>query len=424
MKTPNFLKRTLSGLLITSLLIPPSACQNDARAELLTDPESTPQMTMVLTPPTSAELLPNPDPEPTSQVVMAVSPPPSAKKIKIALLLDTSNSMDGLIDQAKAQLWKVVNELALAKSDNVRPTLEIALYQYGNDGLSAAEGYIQMVTPLTTDLDEISSSLFRLSTNGGSEFCGYAISNALNQLDWSESKEDYKVIFIAGNEPFGQGSVSYEGVCRLAKTKGIIVNTIHCGNFQVGINQKWKHAADLAYGKYMSIEQNTKTEYVTSPYDDRISTLNVQLNNTYIAYGSNGDQKMKRMHSEDDNASSYSSSNLASRAISKSSHVYTNSEWDLVDAAKDRDFKLDDVEEKTLPTEMQQMENKERIAYIQNKAKERLQIQKEIQKLATKRKTFISEQTASKSGENQLGSALLKIVREQAQAKAFVFSAA
>ena len=31
-------------------------------------------------------------------------------RVQLALLLDTSNSMDGLIDQAKSQLWKIVNE--------------------------------------------------------------------------------------------------------------------------------------------------------------------------------------------------------------------------------------------------------------------------------------------------------------------------
>ena len=34
--------------------------------------------------------------------------------IKVALLLDTSNSMDGLIYQAKTQLWEIVNELSYA----------------------------------------------------------------------------------------------------------------------------------------------------------------------------------------------------------------------------------------------------------------------------------------------------------------------
>ena len=44
--------------------------------------------------------------------------------MQIALLLDTSGSMDGLIDQARTQLWKIVNELALAKRNGVSLYLE------------------------------------------------------------------------------------------------------------------------------------------------------------------------------------------------------------------------------------------------------------------------------------------------------------
>src|SRR6188768_3999938 len=62
--------------------------------------------------------------------------PEKDQSIMLALLLDTSNSMDGLIDQAKSQLWKIVNELAGAKCGNgERPKIRIALYEYGNDGL-------------------------------------------------------------------------------------------------------------------------------------------------------------------------------------------------------------------------------------------------------------------------------------------------
>ena len=81
--------------------------------------------------------------------------------VKIALLLDTSNSMDGLINQAKAQLWDIVNQFSYAKCGNGhRPNLQIALYQYGNDGLSSREGYIQQVIGFSSDLDEISEKLF------------------------------------------------------------------------------------------------------------------------------------------------------------------------------------------------------------------------------------------------------------------------
>ena len=92
--------------------------------------------------------------------------------IMVALLLDTSNSMDGLIDQAKSQLWKIVNEMAAAKSrDGKRPNIKIALYEYGNNGLSSSEGHIRQVSPLTEDLDFISEKLFSLTTNGGEEYC-------------------------------------------------------------------------------------------------------------------------------------------------------------------------------------------------------------------------------------------------------------
>ena len=67
-----------------------------------------------------------------------------APAVQLALLLDTSNSMDGLIDQAKTQLWKIVGEFAKTKLAGKSPRLEVALYEYGNDNLPATEGYIRM----------------------------------------------------------------------------------------------------------------------------------------------------------------------------------------------------------------------------------------------------------------------------------------
>ena len=81
--------------------------------------------------------------------------PEKKNSIKVALLLDTSNSMDGLINQAKTQLWEIVNELSYAKCENQDPDLLIALYEYGNDNLSSNEGYIRQVIGFSSDLDEI-----------------------------------------------------------------------------------------------------------------------------------------------------------------------------------------------------------------------------------------------------------------------------
>lgn len=103
-------------------------------------------------------------------------------KIQVALLLDTSNSMDGLIDQAKSRLWNIVNTLTTLKYNGKAPEIEIALYEYGNDGIRD-ENYIRQVTPLTQDLDLVSEKLFALRTNGGSEYCGAVIRDAAANLN-------------------------------------------------------------------------------------------------------------------------------------------------------------------------------------------------------------------------------------------------
>ena len=44
------------------------------------------------------------------------------------------------------------------------------------------------------------------------EYCGTVIQDALDQLPWSPSPRDLKVVFIAGNEPFSQGPVDFRKV--------------------------------------------------------------------------------------------------------------------------------------------------------------------------------------------------------------------
>lgn len=150
----------------------------------------------------------------------------NATKIQVALLLDTSSSMDGLIDQAKSRLWEIVNTLTTLKYEGKTPEIEIALYEYGNDGLSEKSNYIRQITPLSTDLDLISEKLFALRTNGGNEYCGAVIQDATKELKWAPENSSMKLIYIAGNEEFNQGKISYKEAISTALKNDIYVNTI------------------------------------------------------------------------------------------------------------------------------------------------------------------------------------------------------
>ena len=351
----------------------------------------------------------------TSETIIKTISKSKKSEIKVALLLDTSNSMDGLIDQAKAQLWQVVNELSYAKCEDESPNLKIAIYEYGNDNLNAEEGYLRQVIAFSDDLDEISKSLFSLTTNGGNEYCGKVITSALNQLDWGKDKDDLKLIFIAGNEPYTQGRVSYKDASKLAHQNDVTVNTIFCGDYNQGISSYWKEGADLTHGNYMAINHNQATIHVASPYDDKILELNKKLNKTYVAYGKNGRAKMEMQADQDSNAMSYNKANAVSRTVSKSSRLYKNSSWDLVDAEKEESFSYDDLKVDQLPEELKGKSKAEIKTYVENKSKERETLQKTIAELNIKRQNHI--RSKSKDSDNSLENALIKAIKTQAEQK-------
>lgn len=344
--------------------------------------------------------------------------PAKGQTIMLALLLDTSNSMDGLIDQAKAQLWKIVNEVAAARGeDGAQPNIKIALYEYGNDGLSSEEGYIRQVSGLSEDLDVISEKLFALKTNGGNEFCGQVINASLNQLAWSASKADLKMIFIAGNEEFTQGGVSVEFACHVAKEKGVVVNTIYCGDVNSGISLGWKRGADLTGGTFMNIDQNNQTVYVPTPFDAEIAALNDKLNETYIYYGALGEQRKAQQILQDKNAASYGLANMAERSFCKSSHAYKNSSWDLVDASKYNDKLIVETKSEELPEEMRKMTIDQRRTYVRLKSEQRTKIQAEIQSLNEKRLEYIADHAAENAKDQTLDASMLNAIKQQGSAK-------
>jgi hypothetical protein len=343
----------------------------------------------------------------------------SSPKIQAAILLDVSNSMDGLIEQAKAQLWTMVNVMGKAKCNGETPKIEIALYEYGRDNNDLQKGYVKQITPFTSDLDNLSQKLFQLTTNGGQEYCGYVIHTSLNELNWDTSSSNYKVIFISGNEDFLQGNISYTVACSEAKNKGVIVNTIYCGDRLQGIKEHWNLLGECGNGSFTNINSDAKPEDIPTPYDSTLITLNNKLNGTYIYYGAAGRSKKELQGFMDEANLSVNKYAGVNRAVSKASpQTYNNSSWDLVDAKDEDKNILDKIDLKTLPDSLKN-KNKQQLEMIVNqKSTERSGIQKEIQDISKKREAFISTEKIkkTKAGNNSqtLESEVEKIIREQA----------
>ncbi len=357
--------------------------------------------------------------DPPAKPAVAADKETPGRTVDLAICLDTSNSMDGLIDSAKQKLWAVVNELATAKP---HPKFRVALYQYGNDGLNRESGWVERVCDLTDDLDTIYGKLFALKTHGGTEYVARVIKNATEDLKWSGDKNALKIIFVAGNEPATQDEATnkLQDVCTAAASKGIIVNTIYCGKQDEG---GWADAARWADGQYASIDQDKGTVVISTPYDKKLADLSVKVNETYVPYGKAGKDGLGNQAAQEGNAASVGSVAHAQRAAAKSSGLYNNARWDLVDASGEKDFDLAKVAEEDLPDNMKKMTAEERAKYVQEQAKNRAAVQQEIKELSAKREESVKQQMADKGlkEDSSFDAALRDAIRKQASAKGFEF---
>ena len=333
--------------------------------------------------------------------------------------------MDGLISQAKSQLWNIVQQFSKAQKAGQTPLLRVAVFEYGNTNLRASEGYNRQVVGLTDDLDKVSEALFALTTRGGDEYCGQVINEALSRLDWNNEPNAFKAIFIAGNEPFTQGPFNYVDSCKKAIQNGVVVNTIHCGDYQTGVNTKWKHGAQLAEGEYMNINQDRAVVSIKTPHDKILIELNEELNKTYLWYGRK-DARMRwssNQLQQDKNAlQQLGAGGLGGRAAVKGGKLYNNVGRDLVDSYNLDQKVLKTVAKSELPENLQELSDSERVVEVEKMAKRRSEIQKKIAEANKLRVDYIAKEKmkmAESKTEATLGDAIESAVTAQLKKSGF-----
>ena len=339
----------------------------------------------------------------------------SRPQIQLALVLDVSGSMEGLLNQAREELWKVINLFNGVHYQGETPHIRVALYTHGMS--QATTGlFLERQLSLTTDLDQVSEVLFSLKTTGSEEYCPSSLFAASRGLEWSSSPHDFKAIIIAGNEEFVQGPLSLKEGFIPGKKRGLITHTIHCGAPKRGIEHQWKAAAKLGGGQFLNIDQDAKHEYIETPYDDHIQELNSQLNQTYIPYGRLGKTGIAKQQAQDSNARKMSKSSAIQRSITKSNSYYSNDQWDLVDAVRKKTVDLSKIDAQRLPLELRSLDAQALTSYVQKKQNQRSEIHEKIAKLKKERALYLKQERAKRaaSGQKRLDSVLIEALRAQA----------
>jgi hypothetical protein len=181
----------------------------------------------------------------------------------------------------------------------------------------------------------------------------------------------------------------------------------------------WQDGAVSGGGDYMTINHTEKIVHIVTPYDDEIIILNKKLNKTYIYYGSNGYSKFSNQKMQDSNAESLDEVVIVKRAVSKSSRLYNNSSWDLVDADKKQKVDYAKIKKQKLPKELQNKSAAEIKLYVKEQGKKREEIQRKIKELDVKRRNYIAKKQQESISKNELNNVMIKAIKRQAKLKSY-----
>ena len=348
-------------------------------------------------------------------------------KVDVVFVLDTTGSMGGLIQTAKDKIWSIATTMSQAQPT---PEIRIGLVAYRDRG----DDYVTRIVDLSDDLDSVYATLMDFEANGGGdgpESVNKALFDAVHNMSWSQDAQAYQAVFLVGDAPPHmdyQGEMQYPEIMAAALEKGIVVNTIQCGEMPVTL-APWQQIASLGNGNYFQVEQAGGAVAYVTPFDTEIAELSARLDDTRLYYGSDEekDAMAAKVAAADKLEVKSSTASLARRGafnISEGGKRNLLGDKELVDAVSSGEMRLEDIPEKNLPASIQAMAPEEQAEAIEELAEERAQIAGRMRQLADDRDEFLKKKVDEDGGRaDSLDRKLYEVVVEQSGAAGFEFEA-
>jgi len=344
--------------------------------------------------------------------------------VDVVFVLDTTGSMSGLIQTAKDKIWSIATTMASAQPT---PEIRIGLVAYRDRG----DAYVTRLVDLSSDLDSVYATLMDFQAGGGGdspESVNKALYDAVNKMSWSEGDQAYKVVFLIGDAPphMDYNEVQYPQIVASAMEKGIVINTIQCGNMPMTV-APWTQIASLGHGSYFQVEQAGSAVAYSTPFDEEIAALSAKLDNTRLYYGSDEDkEKMAlKVAATDKLTASASVESRARRGVFNSSVGGTANmlgENELVAAVASGDVALDDIDAEALPAAMKPMAPEEQRTYVADLAEERSELKRQMRNLSLDRDGYLAKKVEEDGGrKDSLDQKIYDAVKEQAGKAGFEY---
>ncbi len=340
----------------------------------------------------------DPAPEPAPEQKRA-APQREPAHIEVAFVLDTTGSMSGLIDGAKRKIWSIANQLVSAQQAT---DVRFALIGYRDRG----DTYVTSVYDLTSDIDAVYARLMQFQADGGGdgpESVNQALHEAVTRLDWSTSKDVYRVVFLVGDAPPHldyQDDIQYARTVRLARQRDITINAIQCGAWDETA-QIWREIASIGMGTFAAIAQDGGMVATSTPMDEELARLNRELAGTVVAYGREDERRAaaEKVGNALRASAPAAADRLAYMSKAESGSVITGAK-DLVDDAA-AGHAVATVAAEALPEPLRAMPAEARQEFVEQQLATRKRVQARIGAVTAERDAYVAKEEARMRAEGK-----------------------
>jgi len=344
---------------------------------------------------------------------------PERPSVEVVFVIDTTSSMGGLIEGAKQRIWAIANEIAKGRP---APRVKMGLVAFRDKG----DTYVTKVFDLSENLDNTYKDLLSLSAEGGGDGPEHVIAGldaAVEKIAWSKDAKTFKVVYLVGDaQPHEDypDSPALDSVMQKALRRGLIVNSVQCGN-DSATTVAFNRIARMGEGRLLPVPQDGGMVAMATPFDEKMAALSVKLEGTGLAYGGGAAKA---------SASAMGKLAAAVRGMAAPAAAAERAEYkaragfagtsDLAAAVEENRVALKEVKDDELPDVLRDLPADKREAKLKEVTAERRKLKDEMVALSASRADWLKKQAGTKRADS-FDTRLVDALKVQAAKKGIVY---
>lgn len=216
------------------------------------------------------------------------------RQVDLVFCVDLSASTNGILHDLRTNVWSIANKII----GNNNTLIRIGVVGYARPSFGATNGYVKIISNLTTDFDKLGYDLYQMKVQieKGDHFVPNALQETLTKISWNPNPLTNRVVYLIGNGSAFTGPLNLVNICEDFKTRKITVHSVYViTSVQDDVNEKGYHTiAEITGGEFFKMTPSQKVLWEDNREKAGVYfKMNHSFNSTMLFYTPDANERKK-----------------------------------------------------------------------------------------------------------------------------------